>query len=291
CDKPAINRTLSALGERLQLDRVLLRLYEDNSAPVFAEWQAPGVRPISEITPDVRLSKPHYAASIYISDTEGQEYPEFLRELSARAGARAQMILPMLHNGDLHGYLICHSSRPRKWDNLEKRAARTLAEALGMVLIKERIQQQLSRNQHRFQMALDAANYGLWEYNIRERSIALNTTYYSMLAYPPEKANGFRPLQLDNVHFEDRRTLLRYGDQLAKGSIESFVCETRHITGHGDVKWILMRGKTIRWDGEGKPLRAIGIMTDITALKNTHLDLQLAQGEAEKEHRAKSEFL
>jgi PAS domain S-box-containing protein len=291
CDKPAIQNTLAALGQRLNLSRCYIRVYKDNEAPVFAEWQQSGVKPISEVNPDLNVSRPDDPRPLYIEDIDSG--PDFARILPAarRAGARAQMFLPMSHDENLHGYLICQNAQVRQWTSLEKRAARTLADTLCMVLVKEKLRQKLIASQEQFQLALSAASYGLWEFNIPDQSIYLSPTYYQLLGYRADKSSGFRPLTMDNVFYEDRETLKDYARGLTDGSIREYSCETRHIASNGDVRWMLMRGRTIKWDDTGKPLRAMGTMTDITALKNAQMDLQLARREAEAAHLAKSEFL
>lgn len=291
CDKSAIVDTLAALGQRLNLSRCFIRLYRNTNSPVYAEWQQPGTKAISEINPTLVVKKPDSAEALYISDIENQ--PQFKRilPLAQRANARAQMVLPMSHDQTLHGYLVCQNTGVRRWTSLEKRAARILADTLCMVVVKESIHQKLVASQEQFQLAMEAASYGLWEFNIRDQTAYLSPNYYLMLGHSASKANGFRPLSVDNIHYEDRQVVLDYGRGLSDGSITEFSSETRHITASGDVLWILMRGRVIKWDDIGKPLRAMGTLTDITALKNTQMDLQLARKQADAAHLAKSEFL
>ncbi|MCW8196143.1 response regulator [Proteobacteria bacterium 005FR1] len=291
CDKAAIEDTLSALGQRLSLIRCFIRIYKSDKAPVYAEWQKEGVTPISKLNPDVNLRQPRRARPSYTTDIESEIGLQALLPFARRAGTRAQMIIPMSHDGTIHGYLVCQDSGVRHWTALEKRAARVLADTLCMVLVKENLRQKLLASQDQFQLALTAASYGVWEFNILEQTIYLSPTYYQMLGYGADKATGFRPLTLDNVYYEDRRTLKGYARALSDGSTTDFACESRHIASNGDVRWMLMRGRTIKWDDTGKPLRAMGTTTDITALKSAQLDLQLARKEAESAHLAKSEFL
>ncbi|MEX1031986.1 MAG: ATP-binding protein [Cellvibrionaceae bacterium] len=292
CDKAAIDDTLAALGRKLDLTRCFIRLYKEGKAPVYAEWQQTGVRPISDINPNISVARPDTGNAYYIADIEDEPRKnDFLLKLSRRSGTRAQMILPMSHNKVLYGYLVCVDAKARQWSSLEKRAAHVLADTLCMVVAKENIHRKLIASQEQFQLAMDAASYGLWEFIIPDQTIYLSPNYYLMMGYDPKRLAGFRPLNVDNVHFEDRQRVLDYARGLSDGSVTEYSYEARHITVHGDVRWILMRGRVIKWDDTGKPLRAMGTMTDITSLKNTQIDLQLARQEAESALLAKSEFL
>lgn len=289
-DRSAIADTLAALGRRLKLSRCFIRLYQGQASPVYAEWQQPDVTPISSINPGPLMRKPKAGHALIISDVETQPAFQEVLELSRRADTRAQMIMPMSHEEMLHGYLVCQNTEARDWTLLERRAASVLADTLCMVMVKESIHQKLLASQEQFQLALQASSYGLWEFNIPDQSIYLSPSYYAMLGFR-EAVAGFQAFRVTNVHFDDRRVVLDYAHAMSEGSITEFTCEARHIGAQGNVLWVLMRGRVIKWDDTGKPLRAMGTMSDITAIKNAQLDLQLARKEAEAAHLAKSEFL
>jgi signal transduction histidine kinase/ActR/RegA family two-component response regulator len=56
------------------------------------------------------------------------------------------------------------------------------------------------------------------------------------------------------------------------------------------VRWLLEKGDVVR-DDEGRPLRMLGVVQDITSRKVAEQDLALAKEEAERASQAKSEFL
>lgn len=290
-DREAIEDTLTALGEKIGLTRCFVRVYRDKQAPVYAEWHRPGMIPIESINPVVPVESPEVGRTFYIEDIDQEQGLDLIRNYARRSRARAQMIIPMSHDQTLHGYLVCQNTDPRNWTALERRAARSLADTLCMVVVKEAIRQKLVASREQFQLAMQAASYGVWEFNVRDQSIYLSRHYYHMLGYEPHEPNGFRPLTVSGVHFDDRKTILDFARSLSEGKITEFSSEARHISGKGEVLWILMRGRVIKWDDTGKPLRAMGTLTDITALKNTQADLQLAYQEAEAAYHAKGEFL
>ncbi|MGQ9425468.1 ATP-binding protein [Gilvimarinus sp. F26214L] len=291
CDKDAVVNTLAALCERLGLLRCFIRVYENNGAPVYAEWQQPGVQAISELSSRQMVPLPDFRRPHFVHDIEEQsEYHGFL-DLARASGTRAQIIMPMSYGGRIYGYLVCHSAEPRRWKSLEKRAARILADSLCMVAVKEAIQHKLEASREQFQLAMEAASYGLWELNIPDQTVYVSPHYYRMLGFTGKCPTGFGPMMLNNIHYEDRQNVLDHARGLSDGSVSEFSFENRHIDRDGNILWILMRGKIIKRDDTGKPLRAMGTLTDITALKKTQANLTLARQQAESAHLAKSEFL
>lgn len=288
CDRAAILDTLASLGQQLHLNRCYLRVNEGEAAPVYAEWQASGVKSISELEVGVIRAARPFTEPLFINDTATHEASQ---AVVPGDGAGAKMILPMTHRGKVYGHLVCHSEEPRDWSALEKRAVRILAGTLCMVVIKDSIETKLLASQAQFQLALSAAAYGVWELKVREQALYLSPSYFRILGYTTLDDLGFQPLNLNNIHYEDRSLIMECMEAISNGSLKDFSYETRHISVNGDVLWFLLRGRVIKWDDRGAPLRAMGTLTDITALKNTQRELSLAREVAESANRAKSEFL
>jgi len=88
---------------------------------------------------------------------------------------------------------------------------------------------------------------------------------------------------------EDRDMLDRFG-KLLESSDNDWHDYYRVRTEIGDIKYIEGFGHVVR-SADGKPLKIIGTVIDITERKNTEAELIAAKEEAESANRAKSEFL
>ena len=75
------------------------------------------------------------------------------------------------------------------------------------------------------------------------------------------------------------------------GLVPAYESEIRLLTKDGSYKWILARGKIIRWTTDGKPLRVIGTHSDINSRKLMEKELKEAKEKAEKVSVKKSEFI
>nr|WP_315167123.1 PAS domain-containing protein [uncultured Flavobacterium sp.] len=125
----------------------------------------------------------------------------------------------------------------------------------------------------RFQFALEASNTGVWDWDLRT-----NKVFYS--------SESLKILEQDSVDIFDnpeRWDKIVHPDDLEKyySTIhDHFDNKTpfyenihRVLTSTGIYKWIMDRGKVIERDTAGKPLRVIGVHTDISSQKERELDL------------------
>jgi len=150
---------------------------------------------------------------------------------------------------------------------------------------------QLKISQERYELALNATNDGLWDWNIQTNISYCSPTYFRMLGYEPgELGEDIQDHFIDLIHPEDQDNLISTVRHLleTKGGYE---IEFRMQTKEGGFKWILSRGKVVEWDNDGYPCRAIGTHTDLTARKEMELELIRAKEQAESAMRAKSEFI
>ncbi len=83
------------------------------------------------------------------------------------------------------------------------------------------------------------------------------------------------------IHPDDICYVLEEVDKLIRGEVDLYSTEHRLMCKDGTYKWILDRGKVIKKNPEGRPLRIIGIFTDIT--ENRLIEESLAAALAEKE--------
>jgi PAS domain S-box-containing protein len=127
--------------------------------------------------------------------------------------------------------------------------------------------------EERFQFALEASTVGIWDWDM-----VTNNVFYSSLSLKIlelESADIFDdPERWDKiVHPDD---LPKYYSDIKEhfdNKIPYYENYHRVMTTSGNYKWILDRGKVIKRDENGKPLRVIGTHTDISLQKEKELEL------------------
>ncbi|KAF2342475.1 sensor histidine kinase [Flavobacterium tistrianum] len=134
-------------------------------------------------------------------------------------------------------------------------------------------EEKLRISEERFQFALDASTAGIWDWDM-----VTNRVFYSSLSLKIlelESADIFDdPERWDKiVHPDD---LPKYYSDIHEhfdNKIPFYENYHRVMTSSGNYKWILDRGKVIKRDENGKPLRVIGTHTDVSAQKEKELEL------------------
>ncbi len=153
------------------------------------------------------------------------------------------------------------------------------------------IEKALHESEERLRLSLEATQDGVWDWDIAADSGSFTSHCYTMLGYQHNEFSAAFNSWAQITHTDDCDALmLSFHRHLATG--EKFAGEVRMKHKSGEWHWILTRGKVIKRDREGKPLRMIGTFTDIHERKKAeeelrkyreHLEELVAQRTAELE--------
>lgn len=131
-------------------------------------------------------------------------------------------------------------------------------------------EQRLRKNEERLQMALDSTEYGLWELWPQSGKLELPPkVFQDSFGYPAADLPMDLKTWTELVHPDDlqaaKEILLRYlrGDEL------SLKHEFRIRDADGQWRWILVQGRIVEHDEQGKALRSLGVVQDITERKKS----------------------
>lgn len=137
----------------------------------------------------------------------------------------------------------------------------------------------------RWNFALASAGQGVWDLDLRRDSIAYSATWAKMLGYEQHELDGDPSRWLTMVHPDDRAAVEASDRAHLEGVTPHFEAEFRMRRKDGQWIWILDRGKVVERDEQGRMVRAIGSLTDITQRKEAEqrLIVSAAMLAAEKE--------
>ncbi|CAG0959166.1 MAG: PAS domain S-box protein [Rhizobiaceae bacterium] len=137
----------------------------------------------------------------------------------------------------------------------------------------------------RWNFALASAGQGVWDVDMRKGRTSYSVTWTDMLGYQPGELDGDTSRWLTFIHPDDRDRVMAADRAYSEGSAEFFEAEFRMRRKDGSWIWILDRGKVTERDENGRMLRAIGTLTDISARKETEQRLEQSAKDltAEKE--------
>lgn len=142
---------------------------------------------------------------------------------------------------------------------------------------RRRAEQALQTSEERLRLALTAGNQGTYDLDLRTGKSVTSPEHAIMLGYDPADFHETYHKWLNRVHPDDRKHAYEVFNAYIHDEIPEYRVEVRHITKSGNLKWILSTGKIVEWDSNGRPIRMVGVNTDITDLKRAEEALRFTQ--------------
>lgn len=140
-----------------------------------------------------------------------------------------------------------------------------------IVLRLDEAQAALDRSERRLQLAQDAGEVGLWDWDVETGEGYWSPTLYRNLGLPVASTADIGAL-LDVVHPEDRERV-RQGNVRAIKTGRMEPAEYRIVRPDGEVRWLLSRGEMLQ-NGTGRIVRAVGVNIDITERRHAFEKVQ-----------------
>lgn len=159
-----------------------------------------------------------------------------------------------------------------------------------MVDTRSNTERALQVSERRLTLALDAAKNYVWELDLRNENLRVDAEFFASLGFSGAQREQSVGNFIDLCHPEDRASVaaafLNWRRAVPGNSVDFRVRDKQA----GDV-WIQLRGDIVELGDNKKPLRAMGIMTDISDRKRLESELVAARIAADDANHAKSQFL
>lgn len=133
--------------------------------------------------------------------------------------------------------------------------------------VRERAEVRLASNEERWRLALEAAGDGVWDWNVSTNEVQFSAGWCGMLGYQPEEIGTSLDEWSSRVCPEDLPAVQLDLKRHVEGESQYYCNEHRMRCKDGSWKWILDRGMVMERDRAGKPMRMVGMHTDISARK------------------------
>ena len=168
---------------------------------------------------------------------------------------------------------------------------RALIETLRFGRENERLLEQVKEAKERLDLALQAANILIWDWDARRTNVFLGGSWAIILRVGKE-TSALSPDELAQmVHPDDLPKVKQALSQCLDGGHSEYVAEHRVKTLAGGWVWSLSRGRVVERDAGGRALRMTGVNVDIDDRKRAEAEL-LAAVQREKElSEMKSKFV
>lgn len=226
--------------------------------------------------------------------------------------------------GYLLGTLAVMDKQPRKMEHAQIRALMVLANQVMVNLVTHRqrhlsekvadermkeiiaaeqnirelkiIEQRLYESEERFKLIAKATADAIWDWNLQTDEVWWNDGIKTLFGYEFEDLERNSASWTSRIHPEDLGQVIKGISDTIDGNNNNWLEEYRFRRSDGTYAYVNDRGFVIR-NTEGKAVRMVGGMTDITAAKYAAMELQQldeirsAQRVAELANQAKSNFL
>jgi PAS domain S-box-containing protein len=170
-------------------------------------------------------------------------------------------------------------------------ATRALIETLRFGRENERLLEQVREQKERLDLALQAANILIWDWDARRTNVLLDGSWAIILRVGKETS----ALTLDElaqmVHPDDLSKVKQALDNCLNGGESEYVAEHRVRTLAGSWVWSLSRGRVVERDAGGRALRMTGVNVDIDDQKRAGAELERALQREKEASEMKSKFV
>ncbi|NJN87467.1 MAG: diguanylate cyclase [Leptolyngbyaceae cyanobacterium SL_7_1] len=190
-------------------------------------------------------------------------FAEFVRQFTASSLQESSVEIAADVNGRPRSYLIV----------AQKYAQDQAAVFVGIdVTDRRQFQEALRESQERYALAVQGANDGLWDWNLKTNDIYFSPRWKAMLGYSEDEIGNQPEEWLGRIHPDEaewvQAQLIAHWDGLTR----QFEIEHRMLHRDGEYRWILSRGLAVR-DRNQIAYRMAGSQTDITERKRAEEQL------------------
>jgi len=146
--------------------------------------------------------------------------------------------------------------------------------AIGQdITARKEMEQQLRESQERFQLIASATKEAVWDWDLRENRIWRNEGFHNAFGIPDDTVQSPVEWWRERLHPEDRDRVLSATPPRREDGRQQWVFEYRLRRADGSYAHVYDRGFVVT-DAEGKPVRMVGSIIDISELKETEEKLR-----------------
>ncbi len=139
---------------------------------------------------------------------------------------------------------------------------------------RKKEEEKLRELEERWEFALEGSGDGVWDWNFEASEVYYSKILKELLGFDEaEFKNKFSQFK-ERIHPDDMENVMENINRHLRAETPYYTAEYRIRKKDRTYMWALDRGKVIRWDGTGKPLRMIGTFTDISVRKKLEEEIK-----------------
>ncbi len=140
----------------------------------------------------------------------------------------------------------------------------------------------LCKERDRLEMAIKAANLALWDWDIPSGAFYFNERFPEMLGYREGELDSHLDEWKKRLIPEDETETNRILTSFINGDVSYYEMTYQLVRKDESVIWVKENGKAIKTDNDGKTVRAVGILKDISEQVNSQDKLMQSYARMER---------
>ncbi|HSN70096.1 MAG TPA: PAS domain-containing protein [Steroidobacteraceae bacterium] len=224
-------------------------------------------------------------ARVVIEDVEREPAYAANLDVARTAGYRAVQSTPLYNAaGELLGILSTHFAEPRTLHDREERFTDLYCAQACDAIARHRLEQSLRNSEQRLRLAVEVGRLATWDWNVETGEVSWSDDHFLLQGYAIGEVRPSYEAWASRVHPEDRATA-EAAVARARETRTDYTLTLRMQHPDGTTKWCSARGRFF-YAPDGRPVRMIGVMLDITARREAEERQRLLI--AELQHRTRN---
>jgi PAS domain S-box-containing protein len=187
------------------------------------------------------------------------------------------IVVPMAIEGTLLGFIgFDWLDTQASWSTEFINALTTAGVLISNSLDRRERERELRETRRRFELAVDGASLGIWDWHVPTDEVSWNDQWMTILGEDPAAVDPTFDFWRDRLHPDDAAAVLSGIEAHLAGETPQFESEHRLRTADDEWLWVRDVGQVVEWTDEGEPARAVGLTQDIDDRKRAETTVETA---------------
>lgn len=277
-----MNSVLKLLGKHFNVSRVYIFINDDDyTCSNKYEWCNEGIEPQKHKLQSISHSlfpswKKRMLADNIINSSDINELELDIQNILKPQKVKSLLSIALFIDNRVQGFIgFDQCFKKRIWKAKEIEILRIISSIISNTYTKNLFYEKLKKEQKKLKNIIEGTNMGTWEWNIQTGETVFNERWAQIIGYTLEE---LEPIDINTwikyVHEDDLEKSNNTLKKHFRNELPHYECEARMKHKNGNYIWVLDRGKVIKWDKDGKPLKMFGVHLDITKRKQLEEEIR-----------------